>query len=165
MKLDYTSTITITMAILLMGSLTVAQRNPGSVDEPVVGASGNSTQSHLRGDQDFIQEPKIPATPETSFTQKTPSIHETVTTTQEITSQKPVPIQTTCPTASTTSIPEEDDSHYSLIAKTIIKLVKLSMPNTTETEILIVLSLWIWGFTMMNFFAILVISCVLHKQL
>lgn len=36
------------------------------------------------------------------------------------------------------------------IVRTVIKTVKNSLPSATDTEILIMLLLWIWGFTMLN---------------
>ncbi|KAK4029297.1 hypothetical protein OUZ56_022303 [Daphnia magna] len=49
-----------------------------------------------------------------------------------------------------TITPTSDTNPEILTKMTIIKTVKNSLPSATDTEILIMLLLWIWGFTMLN---------------
>lgn len=49
--------------------------------------------------------------------------------------------------------------YYSYDVKRIIGWVKRSMPEANDTEIIMMLSLWIWGFTVLNFICILISAC------
>jgi hypothetical protein len=52
--------------------------------------------------------------------------------------------------------------YYSYDVKRIIGWVKRSMPEVNDTEIIMMLSLWIWGFTVLNFICILISACCCH---
>lgn len=47
--------------------------------------------------------------------------------------------------------------YYSMDVKNIIGLVRSSMPGATDVELTIMLSLWIWGFSVLNFISALVL--------
>ena len=162
------------MAVLLMGSLTDVRSIPGKVEGPITATLGYPAQSLLRGDQEIQENVLIrntsstreipPTTPETDLQKPLPVDNLTATTQPTGTTQE-TPIQTTCSPVTTASPAEEESISYLFGIRTIIKWIKYSMENATEMEILIMLSLWIWGFTMINCFAILIICCVICKRL
>ncbi|EFX87635.1 hypothetical protein DAPPUDRAFT_235478 [Daphnia pulex] len=44
----------------------------------------------------------------------------------------------------------------------ILGIVRGSLPNATDNEILIMLSLWIWGFSMLNIILTVLLCCCCH---
>lgn len=48
------------------------------------------------------------------------------------------------------------------IVMKILGIVRGSLPNATDNEILIMLSLWIWGFSMLNIILTVLLCCCCH---
>lgn len=48
------------------------------------------------------------------------------------------------------------------IVMKILGIVRGSLPNATDNEILIMLSLWIWGFSMLNVILTVLLCCCRH---